>query len=112
VLVPRASHLHAKTCAPWTPHNKRNGKTASAEVLLDLSAWYDPSQRADIDVDPNDALEIIELDNLLTRDLNQLTATSLVAFVGIWLNWHNLGNYRLHSQLSLVAPKFQRVPGY
>jgi len=76
-------------------------------------AWYDPSQCADIEFDDNDSLEIIEFDELLlTKNPNLLTATSLVAFVGIWLKWHNPGNYPLHAQLSLIAQKFQRVPGY
>jgi hypothetical protein len=60
--------------------------------LLDLSAWYDPSKKVDLRVEDNAKPEIedIELDTVMgTTDINLLSATSLVAWVGIWLNWLN-----------------------
>ena len=74
--------------------------------LLDLSAWYDPSKKVDLRVEDNakPAIEDIELDTVMgTTDINLLSATSLVAWVGIWLNWHNPGN-----TLPTALPAFTR----
>ena len=74
--------------------------------LLDLSAWYDPSKKVDLRVEDNAKPEIedIELDTVMgTTDINLLSATSLVAWVGIWLNWHNPGN-----TLPTALPAFTR----
>jgi hypothetical protein len=58
--------------------------------LLDLSAW---KRVADIGLESRACIEHIEVDKLLLcNNPKHLTCTSMVAFIGIWLNWHNPGD--------------------
>ena len=61
--------------------------------LLDLSGWSDTSRVPLSESHVCTSHEIIEVDKLLEgKDPHDFTCTKMVAFVGIWLNWHNPGN--------------------
>ena len=73
-----------------SPQEKKTWKDG-IRSLLDLSAW---KRVGDIGMESNVTnVEHLEVDKLLLCTTPKyLTCTAMVAFIGIWLNWHNPGD--------------------
>ena len=71
--------------------DKRQTWKHDMSSLLDLSAWKrDGDIGMQSDVTKVEHLEVDKL--LLCTKPKHLTCTAMVAFIGIWLNWHNPGD--------------------